>query len=73
MSEGKTIDEWKKYSSGQQFYVESLIKEISMTDDELFDYHYRKAFADVGSLEEKKEMISQMRTDRSKRPAATAA
>jgi hypothetical protein len=67
ISEGKTIDEWKKYSTGQQFYVTSLIKEISMTDDELFDFHYRKAFADVGSLAEKKEMISQMRTNRSTR------
>lgn len=72
MSEGKTIDEWKKYSTGQQFYITSLVKEIKMTDDELFDFHYRKAFADVGSLAEKKEMISSMRTNRSKRPAVAA-
>ncbi len=73
ISEGLALDKWKKFSKGQQFYVTSLIKEISMTDDELFDFHYKKSFADVGSLAEKKEMISEMRSkDRSKRPAAAA-
>ncbi len=73
ISEGLALEKWKKFSTGQQFYITSLIKEINMTNDELFDYHYKKSFADVGSLAEKKEMISEMRSkDRSKRPAVAA-
>ena len=73
ISEGKTIDKWKEFSKGQQFYVEALIKEISMTDDELLTFHYKRAFSEVATEEEMREQLASVRKDRSKRPTTPVA
>ena len=56
LSEAKALLEsstdWKKHSKGQQFYVEQLVKESGMSNQELLDYHYKRSFAEVATEDE---------------------
>lgn len=55
MDEGK---DWKKYSKGQTFYVESLIKDAGRGPEELIEYHYKKFFSEVATEAEMLEQLN---------------
>lgn len=56
LSQAKALVEsksdWKPFSKGQQFYVETLVKESGMTGQELLDWHYKRSFAEVATEDE---------------------
>ena len=65
LSEEKALLEnstdWKKFSKGQQFYVEQLVKEAGMSNEDLLKYHYKRAFADVATEDEMLQVLNQRR------------
>lgn len=71
LAEGET--DWKKYTKGQRFYVKSLVKDLNMDEDELLEYHYKKAFAEVATQTEMQTVIKGRLADIRSRLAAKAA
>lgn len=59
--EGET--DWKKFSKGQQFYVELLVKESAMTNKDLLEYHYKRSFADVATEDEMMAVLDARRPE----------
>lgn len=49
LAEGK---DWKKFVSGQRWYVEELVRFSGMTDEEMLDHEYQMSFPDVASEDE---------------------